>query len=79
METQTDSKPDVKVDVTEREFVAVANEWWRQYTDAPEEFQATADTVNEVLAARADGREPTIGERNLVFFKKLLEKIRGAK
>lgn len=62
--------------VTEAEFVAVINEWWRQYTDDPEAFGHAAQVVKEVLEAQLAGTEPTIGQRDLAFFKHLLEQIR---
>jgi hypothetical protein len=62
--------------VTEAEYVAVINEWWRQYTDDPDAFGHTAQVVKEMLEAQLAGTEPTIGQSNLTFFKHLLEQIR---
>ena len=64
------------LEITEAEYVAAVNEWWRMYIDAPEEYQSTVASVKEVLHAEAAGREPTIGQRDLEFLKLIVTKLR---
>lgn len=68
-----------RLKVTEAEYVAVINEWWRMFTEDPTRFEHQAATVVEVLKAEQNGTEPTFGQRDLAFFKFVLQGIREKK
>jgi hypothetical protein len=48
--------------VDKKKLAAAFNEWMRRYTENPEEFTREFQTVQEFLAAKSSGKEPSYGE-----------------
>jgi hypothetical protein len=54
------------------------NEWMRRYIRDPERFSREFESVQEFLAQKAMGREPSYGEVCSAYQFKLLEEINHA-
>jgi hypothetical protein len=44
------------------QIIAAFNEWMRQFTENPAEFEAEFQTVSRFLSERVEGKEPSYGE-----------------
>jgi hypothetical protein len=54
---------------------AAFNEWMRRYTEEPERFEASFQSVMKFLAERSDGKEPTYGETCAEFMEHLASEL----
>ncbi len=54
------------------EVVAAFNEWMRQYTEDPDGFRHSWQSVTEYLRETADGEEPSYGQNCAAYLASLI-------
>jgi len=55
-----------------RTMAEAFNEWLRLYTESPETFEREFQTVDNYLAEKANGQEPTYGQHAAAFLHELM-------
>lgn len=63
--------------MTNAQMAKCFNEWMRRFIDEPDRFEREFQSVNDFLAAEAEGKEPTYGETCASYMVQIAEEVRA--